>query len=71
MDEGPARQGHIARIEIAVGEFCGLDSLPKDVETGIACFVQGRMPGFFLYHRAEHQLEEARLLACEKNVGDT
>ena len=71
VDEGPACEGNIVPIRIALEEFRRLDGLPKGVKTSAARFVQDRMSGFFLDRRAEHQLEEARLVACEKNVGDT
>jgi ABC-type polysaccharide/polyol phosphate export permease len=70
MDEGPACQGNIAHIRFTIEEFRHLDGAPKRVETGAARFVQGWMPGFLLDHRAEHQLEKARLFARGENIGD-
>ena len=71
MDEGPACQGNIARIRVAIEEFRGRDGLPKGVKAGTARFIQVRVPRFLLDHWAEHQFEEARLLSRKENVGDT
>ena len=70
VDEGPACQGNIVRIRGTIEEFHRLDRLTKGVETSAARFVQSRVLGFFRDRRAEHQFEEARLVACEQNVGD-
>src|SRR5215470_366486 len=70
MDEGPACQGKIARIRVAIEEFRGCDGLPKGVKAGTARFIQVRVPRFLLDHWAEHQFEEARLLSRKENVGD-
>src|SRR5215467_8157254 len=70
MHERPAGERHISELAITIEESCCFDGLPQGVETGATGFVQARMCTFFLDRRAEHQLEEARLLACKHDIGD-
>src|SRR5215831_17138811 len=70
MHERPAGERHISELAITIKESCRFDDLPQGVETGAAGFVQARMCGFLLDRRAEHQLEEARLVECKHDIGD-
>jgi len=70
MHERPAGKRHIPKIAITIEEARRLYRLPQGIETSAASIVQGRVRGFFLDRWAEHKLEEARLLACENDIGD-
>src|SRR5215831_17968398 len=70
MHERPAGKRHISELAITIQESRRIDHLPQGVETGATGFVQARMCGFLVDRRAEHQLEEARLVACKHDIGD-
>src|SRR5262245_60486267 len=70
MHEGPAGERHISELAFTIEESRRIDGLPQGIETGATGFVQALMCGFLFDRRAEHQLEEARLVACKHDIGD-